>query len=98
MKNLEQIRDAIMPHREELEGRFKVKSIGVFGSYVRGEQAEGSDMDILAEFKGSIGMFKFLDLEEYLSNLLGTEVDMVSKKALKPHIGEQILKEVEYVW
>ncbi|MHA1694852.1 MAG: nucleotidyltransferase family protein [Candidatus Helarchaeota archaeon] len=66
----------------------------MFGSFVRGEQNETSDIDILVEFKKPIGFFKFLRLEEYLSELLGIKVDLVSKKALKPYMGQQILKEV----
>ena len=51
-------------------------------------------MDVLVEFEEPIGLFEFVDLEMYLSNLLGVKVDLVSKKALKPHIGEHIFKEV----
>jgi hypothetical protein len=73
---------------------FKVKTIGVFGSYVRGGQKRKSDVNVLVEFEEPIGLFEFMDLEMYLSNLLGVKVDLVSKKALKSHIGEHILKEV----
>ena len=98
MKTLNEAKEAIRPHRQELEDRFKVKQMGIFGSYVRDEQGGKSDMDILTEFKEPIGLFKFMDLEDYIGKLLGTRVDMVSKKALKPHIGKRILKEVEYIW
>ncbi|WP_369684963.1 nucleotidyltransferase family protein [Candidatus Culexarchaeum yellowstonense] len=57
----------------------------------------GSDVDILVEFEEPIGFFQFLDLEEYLTKLIGIEVDLVSKGALKPIIGEKILKEVIYL-
>lgn len=55
---------------------------------------EDSDIDILVEFEKPIGLFKFLELEEHLSQLLGRKVDLVSKNALKPHIGKYILDEV----
>ncbi len=71
-----------------------MKTIGVFGSYVRGEQKETSDVDVLVEFEEPVGLFEFMDLEEYLTGLLGVKVDLVSKKALKPHIGKHILEEV----
>ena len=71
-----------------------MKTIGVFGSYVRGEQKRQSDVDVLVEFEEPVGLFEFMDLEMYLTDLLGVKVDLVSKKALKPHIGERILKEV----
>ena len=61
---------------------------------MRQEAREDSDIDILVEFEKPIGLFKFLELEEHLSQLLGRKVDLVSKNALKPHIGKYILDEV----
>ena len=97
MKTLEEIREPIRQHMQEMRERFKVKDIGIFGSYVRNEQKKKSDVDILVEFKEPIGLFTFMDLEEYLEGLIGTKVDLVSKKALKPRIGKHILKEVAYI-
>lgn len=97
VKKFEAIKKILSQHKQELREKFKVKEIGIFGSYVRREQKKKSDVDILVEFEGSIGLFKFMDLEEYLESLLETEVDLVSKKALKPHIGKYILEEVVYV-
>jgi len=98
MKTIEEIKRILKEHKEELRDRFKVKEIGVFGSYVRGEQKrKESDIDILVEFEEPIGFLEFLGLEEYLSDLLGAKVDLVSRKALKPRIGGYILKEVVYM-
>jgi predicted nucleotidyltransferase len=94
MQNVEAIKRTLLQHKAELREKFKVKNIGVFGSYVRGEQKRKSDVDVLVEFEEPIGLFEFMDLEMYLSDLLGVKVDLVSKKALKPHIGECILEEV----
>ena len=94
MHDLEVIKGILAKHKNELCERFKVKTIGVFGSYVRGEQRRKSDVDVLVEFKEPIGFFEFMDLENYLTDLLGIKVDLVSKKALKPHIGKRILEEV----
>lgn len=94
MTEVEEIKRTLSLHKAELKKKFKVKTIGVFGSYVRGEQKRSSDVDILVEFEEPIGLFEFMDLEDYLSELLGVKVDLVSKKALKPHIGEHILQEV----
>lgn len=80
--------------KPELRREYKVKALGIFGSVVRGEAAEGSDIDILVEFEEPIGFFKFLELEEYLGEKLGTRVDLVSRKALKPRIGRCILEEL----
>ena len=96
MKTFEELRTIIKENKYELEQKFKVKEIGIFGSYVRGEQKKRSDVDILVEFKEPIGLFQFIELEEYLEKLLGAKVDLVSKKALKPRIGEHIMKEVVY--
>ena len=97
MKRVDEIKETLKKHKGELRQRFRVKEIGVFGSYVKGEQKKKSDIDILVEFEEPIGLFAFMDLEENLSTLLGTKVDLVSKKALKPRIGEHILKEVVYI-
>lgn len=80
-----------------LKKTYHVEKIGVFGSFSRGEDKKTSDVDILVEFSEPISMFRFIDLEEYLSKILGRKVDLVSKKALKPQLKEQILREVRYV-
>jgi len=77
-----------------LEEKYKVKTLGVFGSYVRGEQKEDSDLAILVEFQEPVGLFKFMELEEFLGKNTGVKVDLVSRKALKPRIGKYILEEV----
>src|SRR3989344_4818003 len=94
MKDLKQIQSILSKHKEELKRRYNVKEIGVFGSYVRGDQKKSSDIDILVEFEESIGFFKFLEMEEHISKIIGVKVDLVTKNALKPRIGEHILKEV----
>jgi predicted nucleotidyltransferase len=73
-----------------------VKSIGIFGSYVRGEEKRRSDLDILVEFEESaeLSLSDFIKLENYLSEELGVKVDLVEKSILKPRIGKHILGEV----
>ncbi len=97
MRSLREIRKILAEHREELKKKFKVKEIGVFGSFVRGEQRKRSDIDLLVEFDEPPSLFEFMDLEDYLSNLLGLKVDLVTSDALKPRIGERILREVVYL-
>ena len=94
MRDVESIKRLLLQNKDELRQKFEVKTIGVFGSYVRGEQKLSSDVDILIEFQKPVGLFEFMKLENYLSDLLGVKVDLVSKKALKPHIGEHIMQEV----
>jgi predicted nucleotidyltransferase len=97
MIDIEKIIYELKNHKLEIEKDFNVKEIGVFGSYVRGEESSDSDIDILVDFEKPIDLFRFLDLEEKLSELFNKKVDLVSKKSLKPFIGEQILKEVQYL-
>lgn len=79
-----------------LRKQYGVKSIGVFGSYVRGEQKKRSDLDILVEFGRTPSLFEYVALEQHLSELTGMKVDLVMKRALRPHIGGYILQEVVY--
>jgi hypothetical protein len=97
MKTLEDIKSTLTRHRRDISENFRVKDMGVFGSFVRGEADENSDVDIMVTFSAPIGLFKFMSLEEYLEGLLGLKVDLVSKDALKPRIGARILEEVVYV-
>jgi len=77
-----------------LSDRYKVQELGVFGSYVRQEQCDDSDLDILVTFLEAPSLLKFIELENYLSDVLGIKVDLVMEDALKPVIGKHILKEV----
>ena len=97
MKKLEQIKNSLRKHRRDIRQKYKVREIGVFGSYLRGDQKKGSDVDILVEFSKVPGLFKYLELEGYLSRVLSAKVDLVHKSALKPLIGKHILSEVVYL-
>lgn len=96
MKKYKEIKDIISEHKKELKEKFKVQEIGIFGSYVKGKEKEGSDIDILVEFAENMGLLEFIGLEYCLSDLIGVKVDLVMKTALKPRIGERILKKVVY--
>ena len=82
-----------------LTGKYNVKRVGVFGSYVRNEQKVNSDLDILVDFEpeARFGLLKFIEMENYLSDATGLKVDLVMKEGLKPRIGKKILDEVEYL-
>ncbi|MCG2725651.1 MAG: nucleotidyltransferase family protein [Elusimicrobia bacterium] len=97
MTKLNKIKCILTQHKDELREKFKVRRIGIFGSYVRDQQRKGSDTDILVEFNEPVSLFDFMDLENYLGKLIHNKVDLVSKKALKPYIGKQILNEVIYL-
>lgn len=97
MVRIETIRKILEKHKQELKATYKVKDIGIFGSYVRREAKKKSDIDILVEFEDVIDFFDFLELEEHLSKILNIKVDLVMKGVLKPAIGESIMREVIYV-
>ncbi|KUH34217.1 DNA polymerase III subunit beta [Thermococcus celericrescens] len=97
VKTLVDVQKILRAHRKELSEKYCVKRIGVFGSYSRNEQREDSDVDIFVEFERPVRMITFLRLQEYLEELLGVKVDLVTKGALKRRIRERILKEVKYV-
>ncbi len=79
-----------------LKERFKVSKIGLFGSFIRGEENEKSDIDILVEVDPSIGWY-FIDLKDLLEEKLGRKVDLVSSRALHPMLRDDILNEVIYI-
>jgi len=81
-------------HRKEIEIQYHVSYLGIFGSYIRDEQTESSDVDLLVEFSEMPSLFRFIQLEHYLRELLGVNVDLVLKSSLRPKIGEQILQNV----
>ena len=80
-----------------LKKKFKVKKIGIFGSYLKGEQKKGSDLDLLVEFSEPIGLFDFIGLEDFLTQKLEVKVDLIMKDALKLRIKDRILRDVVYV-
>lgn len=95
--NLDEIKRVLRDHKSVLRAKYNVDTIGIFGSYIRDEQAVSSDLDILVDFTAPVSLFEFIDLEEELSQLLHVKVDLVSRNALKPYIGKHILNEVQLV-
>jgi len=95
MKTVEEIKEIIRQHRKELEDKYKVKSIAIFGSYARNEQTEMSDVDILVEFSEPVG-FLFFYLADYLEQILGVKVDLVTYDAIKPNRRKYIMEDLIY--
>jgi len=93
----QEIINIIRNSKPEMESRYGVQRLGLFGSYVKENQQKKSDIDILVTFNRDIDLFDFLDLREYLEGQLHAKVDLVMESALKPAIGKRILSEVEYV-
>jgi predicted nucleotidyltransferase len=93
MKNIDEIKKIINDQRPFLKSKFKVKSISLFGSYVKSKQKSSSDIDILVEFSKTIDLIRFIELENYLSDIIGLKVDLVMRSALKTQIKDNILNE-----
>jgi uncharacterized protein len=80
-------------HRQELVNRFNVASLSLFGSVARDEARAGSDVDLLVEFEQPVGLFKFIELQQYLEAILGCKVDLGTPRSLKPYLKDQVLQE-----
>lgn len=95
MKTVAEIKRILQDQKPYLADTYGVVEIGIFGSYVRGEQREDSDLDVLIELErpARISLIDLVELELYLSELLGVRVDLAIRKNLKPRIGERILQE-----
>ena len=97
-RKLDDIETILRKHKGELRERFGVSSIAIFGSYSRGEESELSDVDILVEFERPIG-WEIVDLRDYLEELLGLPVDVITKNAAMSRKGlwEHIREDLVYV-
>jgi hypothetical protein len=96
-RDLTRLIESLRQHLPLVRARYQVESLSVFGSYVRGEQRPGSDLDILVTFSEPPSLLTFLELEGYLSDVLGVKVDLVMRAALKPRIGRQIVSEARTI-
>ena len=97
VKNIDEARAILKEHKAEVVQKYRVRKIGIFGSYVRGEQNKRSDIDILVSFSGIPDVFQYMELEDYLRSLLRRKVDLVRKEAIRPELKKRILREAIYV-
>ncbi len=95
--NLQDTQHIIASRKQELLEKYYIKSIGIFGSYARGEQRDGSDIDVLVEFDWNVDFFKFLDAEEFLANLFNRKVDLFTEANLKPFIRSYVFNDLKKV-
>jgi predicted nucleotidyltransferase len=94
MKTLDEIKTLIRQHGDVLAEKYGIAVVGIFGSYVRGEQKEESDLDLLAEILRPISLLELVGAEIYLSENLGVKVDLIPKRNLREELREIILQEV----
>jgi hypothetical protein len=99
MSKIKRTRDEILAQLKDilplLRAKYHVRSMEVFGSFVRGDEREDSDLDLLVTFDEVPTLFRFVEIENYLSDELGVKVDLVMKDSLKPAIGKRILEEAQ---
>ncbi len=98
MKTFTEVKDIFREYKPILWQKYNwLSELGIFGSYVRGEQNEESDIDVLIDYTEAPDLIELIDFEYYLSDNLGIKVDVVTKNGLKPRLKERILSEVVYV-
>ena len=99
VKSVEEVKAILKEHKAEVVKKYRVREIGIFGSFVRGEQKRRSDVDILVEFdpRNIPGLLKLIEMEIYLEKLLRKKVDLVRKGGIRPEMRKIILKEVVYI-
>lgn len=83
--------------KPSLQAEYHVAELGIFGSYARDEQTEGSDLDVLVEFEQPIGLLDLVRLENGLGDRLGVDVDLVTRNSLKPRVEARITDDIVYV-
>ena len=97
MKTLDEIKEILTKHKEEVQQEYKVSELGISGSFVRGEQKKRSDIDILVEYSELPDLLKLIELENRLQKLLKRKVDLIEKSGIRTELKEIILKEVVYI-
>ncbi len=93
MKTLDEIKGIIKQHRGVLAEKYGIAVVGIFGSYVRGEQQSASDLDLLVEFVRPISLLELVGAEIYLAEVLGTKTDLVPKRDVRAELRDSIFKE-----
>lgn len=97
MTTLDDIQAVLRAQMPYLRAHYHVETIGVFGSYVRGEQTEESDVDLLVTYTKTPTLFDIAHLQHYLEDVLNVKVDLVLQNGLKRYIAPYILREVQYI-
>ncbi len=93
MKSLNEIKNILNANKVKLKEKYYISEIGIFGSYVRGEETPKSDVDILVEFEKPVSLLTVSSLENSLSDLLCVKVDVVRKRSVRKELKENILNE-----
>jgi predicted nucleotidyltransferase len=93
---LNEITTELKKNKDKLMSKYPIEAIAIFGSYARNEQNKNSDLDLMVEFNGKIGI-RFIDLADEIESLLGFKIDLVSRNGIKPYYFNQIKSDLIYV-
>ena len=96
MKSLSEIKLILNNHKDILFNEYPIKTLAIFGYYAMKEQNDKSDVDIIVEFHGKVGI-RFIDLADEIEKLLGVRVDLISKKGIKDKYYQAIRSDLVYV-
>jgi uncharacterized protein len=96
MTSRDEILDLLKSIKSDLTARYKVRSIGIFGSFARREGRADSDVDILVDFKEGADLFDLIELSEYLEEKIGRHVDLATPRALRPEMRDGIYRDIVY--
>lgn len=94
MRSLDEVLQRLRAMQPTLRERYPIRSMGVFGSYARGEQRADSDVDVLVELGDKLDLVAFAGLQLELSDALGSPVDLVERQALRPRLADRVLAEL----
>ncbi len=96
MGSLDKIMHTLENEKEGIRTAYHVRKVGVFGSVARGEEKKRSDVDVLVEFTDAASLFDLVGLSDFLAKKLGRKVEVVSKRAMKPDILRNALKDAVF--
>lgn len=97
MKTFDELRQLLLLQKQYICENYQITEIAIFGSYARGEETEASDIDILVDYETAPTFIMLVELRDYLTQLFGLKVDIVTKNGLKPRIRDRILGEAIYI-
>jgi predicted nucleotidyltransferase len=97
MTSFDAVKQCLAEQKSLLQNKYHISKVGIFGSYVRGEQRNESDVDVLIDYDKVPSLVALIEIENMLSDLLGMKVDLVTSKGLKPQLRQLILDEVVYL-
>ena len=97
MQSTQEILDTIRQAKRHLSLTYNLRTVGVFGSVIRGEQQDGSDIDVLVDLDLKADLLDLIGIGQYLEEQLHARVDVVPRTALRKEFRDQVLKEVRYL-